>query len=292
MAIGILISGIDTLDGIQASSLISLSGEIVSGIQASGLINMASDVNGMQFAGLLNGASDAKGIQAAGLLNLSANFEGVQASGILNIAKEVGGLQISLVNICEMITGVQIGLVNISGGKAGTQVGLVNIAKESDGPMIGLVNISEDGIAELTLRYVSDGTAFVGYKSGTNAFFSELALGTDYSRLMDKDWNIISSASIGTRLEFKPVYVDLQFGTLNANENRNFSGFFLELRTTAGIKLGDFCSIQAGLSANTQSLWNAQTTCAVAKQADRQSFSLPLIGTVDYYPKWFVGIAL
>jgi hypothetical protein len=88
----------------------------VSGLQGAGFLNVATGrLSGVQASGFLNVAtgSGSEGIQATGGLNVAGDLEGLQAAP-MNVAGHVNGAQIGLVNVGGDVQGLQLGLVNIA----------------------------------------------------------------------------------------------------------------------------------------------------------------------------------
>ncbi len=104
---------------VQLSGLFSQSA-IVRSCQISGLMNNAC-VTRVQIAGLVNNAgasssrnipSGASGLQLSGIVNIAGKTNGMQAA-LVNIARSVHGVQIGLVNIADSCHGTPIGVINI-----------------------------------------------------------------------------------------------------------------------------------------------------------------------------------
>lgn len=105
----------EDLKGAQFSGLFSIA-DSVDGGQFSGLFNVAEETEGAQFAGLFN-VSDglSHGIQGSGFMNVAEDLEGVQLAGFLNVADRMEGFQAAgFLNIADDIRGSQLGFINIA----------------------------------------------------------------------------------------------------------------------------------------------------------------------------------
>ena len=115
---GVLNAG-KSLTGGQFAGVANLNTGKIKGMQAAGVINVSSSIKEeaiiFQAAGVANVSlsDNATGFQASGVLNLANNIQGTQI-GLVNVAKSVTGVQIGLVNIADTIDGVSIGLLSFS----------------------------------------------------------------------------------------------------------------------------------------------------------------------------------
>jgi hypothetical protein len=185
----------DKLTGIQASGVGNIiEGELL-GLQYGGIFNsVGRDTTAAQLAGVFNVVEgNASFLQGAGVFNMAGGtFGGVQAAGVFNMSKEkltgfqtaavfniaegpVFGAQISgAFNTATKVSGAQIGVVNISEDVDGTQIGIVNISSgQVRGAQVGIVNISRDlyGIPIGLVNVIENGIFQV------SSWFSELGMG-------------------------------------------------------------------------------------------------------------------
>lgn len=87
--------------GVQVSGIWNASGNKTAGVMLSCMGNFSKgDFNGLQFSGLINIAQDVDGLQFSGLLNKAQKVRGVQFATILNIAEE-SNCPIGLINIIK-----------------------------------------------------------------------------------------------------------------------------------------------------------------------------------------------
>ncbi len=116
--LGLLNTAQDSMTGIQATGLMNLSDHVKGAQVHCGILgNGAVTVAGAQFVLLAgyNLTENINGLQLAmfGFNYASGSVNGVQFAMLYNYAKNLNGLQLSLVNACETLSGVQVGLVNI-----------------------------------------------------------------------------------------------------------------------------------------------------------------------------------
>ena len=110
---------------------------------------------GSQLSLFVNSANkDMRGLQVTGLLNLAENVDGAQISGTLNYAESFQGLQLGFVNLVnDKSDGVQIGYVNAAFDTLGSvQVGFVDLAKQVD-VQVGFVDVA--GSSDVQVGFVN-----------------------------------------------------------------------------------------------------------------------------------------
>jgi hypothetical protein len=152
--------------GFQASGVFNQNGGRVIGMQTAGIANLANGkVNGVQTAGICNVVNDRTaalqtagiintvkgsmyGFQAAGLINVvNGNSFSLQTAGLVNVITKAGnGVQAAgLMNLSDVYHGAQFaGLINIAGNFKGFQAaGLINVAGDAEGVQLGVINISK-----------------------------------------------------------------------------------------------------------------------------------------------------
>lgn len=160
---GVLNAG-KSLTGGQFAGVANLNTGKIKGMQAAGVINVSSSIKEeaiiFQAAGVANVSlsDNATGFQASGVLNLANNIQGTQI-GLVNIAKSVTGVQIGLVNIADTIDGVSIGLLSFSrNGIFDVDIFTSDILTSNIGLRVGskyVYNIFAFGVSPFsdTLRY-------------------------------------------------------------------------------------------------------------------------------------------
>jgi hypothetical protein len=203
------------LHGFQAGGVFNITGDDVSGAQAAGVFNIArGDLSTAQVAGVFNIAdSDANWLQWAGVFNVtSGRFRGLQSAGVFNIADGgVSGIQAAGVfNVAGDVNGAQVaGVVNVADTVRGVQIGLVNICDEMYGIPIGLVNIVRKGIFDLSAWKDETGYAWVGLQKGSSNFYM-LAYGGEHTSDWFSNMNTYTAAlGFGTRIKLGPIFIDL-----------------------------------------------------------------------------------
>jgi len=117
----------------QLAGAINIANGDLDGLQASGTANYAGgNVRTGQFAGAINVATGRRfnGLQASGAVNVANNLEGAQFS-VVNVANRVVGTQIGVVNIARNVEGLQLGVVNVSENTSGAPIGLFSFVKNN-----------------------------------------------------------------------------------------------------------------------------------------------------------------
>ena len=118
-----------------------------------GIVSGQDSVRGMQFGVVASVAgAKARGVQLSGFSNMTTgSLRGVQLSGVSNIAAGVEkGVQLSsMLNVSSgYMRGLQAAFYNYADSLNGTQIGIFNVARtHPKGWQIGLLNISHDTIA-------------------------------------------------------------------------------------------------------------------------------------------------
>lgn len=165
---GVQLSGISNMAGgsmygVQLSGISNISGDNMTGISAAGLVAIAGDnVKGVVFSGMTSISGDnTTGLMASGIMNITGDVAaGVQLSGLTNITGSSfkGVMASGLLNITgDAMNGLQLsGLSNIAGEQLnGVQIGLTNIAVKANGLQIGLVNYYKDEMKGFQLGLVN-----------------------------------------------------------------------------------------------------------------------------------------
>ncbi|MDL2228643.1 caspase family protein [Treponema sp. OttesenSCG-928-L16] len=215
-----------TVSGVQASGIYNIAVKDMSGVQGSGVFNMAGgDFLGVQGTGAFNIVQgNMQGAQGAGLFNISgASARGAQGSGLFNWTNgDMRGAQgAGLFNFVQGdMRGVQAGPVNIAGGEGGggLQLGLVNISRNENVVPVGLVNIIKGGIFNPSVSIDDMSFMNLNLKSGSKHFYTLLSVGvqgidTDgvsFSIAEDgqKD-HFVWRAGVGFEIPIGPVFLDI-----------------------------------------------------------------------------------
>ncbi len=253
VSLGLLVGRAYRVRGGQASSILSIAHEDLSGVQFSGVGNtVGGDLAGFQGAGVFNvvggnahavqnagvfnrvegrgavlqsagvfnvSAGGFSGVQAAGVFNMTdATLNGVQAAGVFNRAGAANGAQVSLVNIGGDVSGAQIGLVNIGDRVIGTQIGLVNVSREMYGVPIGLASFVEEGIHNVSIWWEGDERTWIGVQNGSNIFYTLVYGGVERGGRWRELEGLGVGAGIGFRITRRPFYVDFDAGWKRISE--------------------------------------------------------------------------
>ncbi|HCM28401.1 MAG TPA: hypothetical protein DIC34_18035 [Treponema sp.] len=216
LGLGLIISVLDDVYGLQASSIGSVAEGSVSGTQLSGIFSVSEGrVGGFQGSGIFNVAEDdVAGFQSAGVFNIAEGYlGGGQSAGVFNIAGEGGPIQIAgvfniaerdftgfqiagIFNIVQDLEGVQsAGIFNIAREVHGFQIGVVNVADSVFGLQVGLVNIVINGISDMGVWVEDSGSAYAFMQRGTSNFYTLV-----YAGAPKDDWFVTDeriSAGLG-----------------------------------------------------------------------------------------------
>lgn len=161
------------LGSVQVAGLFNTS-KTFSGAQVSGLFNVAGEFIGNQTAGLFNVGGRMIGMQIAGGSNFSARIQGGQISAFMNVSDKVSGAQVvGFMNIADEVQGAQIaGFMNIADKVNGLQLGVINIADEMNGVALGLFNFVDNGLADISVAWNSDGFVDFYYQGGVKYLYT------------------------------------------------------------------------------------------------------------------------
>lgn len=235
---GLIISSLDDIYGLQASSIGNNARGSVNGFQGAGVFNTADGaVHGFQGAGVFNVADGTvSGFQGAGVFNISGgNVGGFQGAGVFNIAKDrVVGAQMAGVfnilengggpvqgagvfnisggtfsgfqaagvfNIAHDINGVQTaGVFNVAHKVTGLQIGIVNVADTAYGFQLGLVNIVLNGIKDTGVWAEDSGAVYLFSQRGSNLVYNLVYVGAPRDDWFTTDERLTAGFGIGLRL--------------------------------------------------------------------------------------------
>ena len=246
-SLGLIVGQAYRVQGLQASSVLSLAAENVTGVQVAGVGGVVGgDLVGFQQSGVFNivrGNSaalqnagvfnivDGEGrlVQSAGVFNVATGgftgaqvagvfnstdgtLRGAQVAGVLNRAGAANGAQVSLVNIGGDVNGAQVGLVNIGGRVSGAQVGLVNFSRELYGVPIGLVNYVERGIHNVNLWWEGEERTWIGLQNGSNIVYTLAYAGVTRGGSWRELEGFGAGAGLGFRVQSRPFYFDVDAG--------------------------------------------------------------------------------
>ncbi|MFP4363521.1 MAG: hypothetical protein ACLFR1_06590 [Spirochaetia bacterium] len=200
------------VNGFQGASVYNIAEGNVSGGQAAGVFNIAEgEVNFVQSSGVFNIAEGGVfGAQFAGVFNIAeGTVSGAQCSGVFNIAENVNGTQCSgIFNVAENVIGLQSGLVNIGADVSGTQVGLVNICDDISGFPIGLVNIIRNGISDPCVWMDDTGFTYVGFQHGGRNWYTLYYGGAENEDYFNSAESLAAGIGFGIRMRSGLLYVD------------------------------------------------------------------------------------
>lgn len=274
-------------DGHQLAAGMNRVGSDLRGIQASlGINAVRGTVHGGQVAWLFNWAGqDVRGLQISSGMNYAKTMtEGFQGTGFINMLEGDGrGAQGSGgVNLVEgSLTGIQIGMFgNLTGGDLvgaafavvgnltrgdvrGSQVsGGFNIAVGAvEGYQVGFLNIAgsyREGAPIGVLNFVGDGTwrgdawvdetgfTHMGLVSGSRHMHTRLALGS--KALSDRELGAVTVETAG-HFPLQPAFLELGLmASIIGGEAAEEVDFLQRLRLTAGVEMGRYFSLAAGVS--------------------------------------------
>jgi len=238
------------VDGVQASGLLSMAEE-VDGVQLSATANLVEgDVEMMQLSGAVNSAGgDVLGLQGAGAVNLAGGeVVGVQAAGAVNIAEAVDGIQAAPLNITDRAKGVQAGVVNVGGDVDGLQLGVVNVARTSK-VSIAPLNFIGDGLHRVDVWASESAVVSGGVKFGSRHVYTLLAAGWVGQ---DQPWWTFGGG-FGVHLQRDRLWAEVDDSVWGvASGNVLAPGVHNKLRLQVGVDLVDrHVAPFAGVSVNT-----------------------------------------
>ncbi len=317
LSLNLLVGSVYGIKGAQLGTIINITEDKLTGIQASGVGNIIEgDLLGIQYAGVFNiicrdttaaqwagvfnvNEGNTSFLQAAGVFNMvGGTFSGVQAAGVFNTATKVSGAQVGVVNISGDVSGTQIGIVNISSGAVrGAQVGIVNISRDLYGIPIGLINIVENGIFRTSGWYSEQGVGYVGFQMGSRYLYTLLyggmALGDRLSPLYT------AALGFGLHVPIGPFFVN---GDLSAKASwtgwseselaeafdmSEVSPFWPSARLMLGVRIFGFMGLFGGVMLDS----TVPGYTAATELHQGSSFTMELWGTsLQIYPKLFAGI--
>ncbi len=158
--------------GVQIGLLATRSEDYFIGSQLSLFVNSANkDMRGLQVTGILNLAENVDGAQISGTVNYAESFQGLQLGFVNWVNEKSDGVQIGYINgALDTLGSVQVGLVDLA-QQANVQVGFVDLAKQAD-VQVGFVDVA--GTSDVQVGFVdvagkSDvqvGFTNVSYKQG------------------------------------------------------------------------------------------------------------------------------
>ena len=198
LSFGPLITFSSHLRGIEAAGVVALKTGRVRGIQVSGVLNVAGQLEaGIQASTVNLAGGPARGIQA-GVVNLvGGSLRGIQA-GTVNLTGSLQGVQAGVTNLVfGDATGVQAGVFNYATGRAGWQVGVLNLGRDAD-VGLGLLSLYWDGRTHLQLSSSAAGQTLVALKHGSRRIHNLLAVGAQPDGA--KGWDPVAALGLGVRL--------------------------------------------------------------------------------------------
>jgi hypothetical protein len=222
----------------------------------------SSGVDGAAVSGLVNvDAGPVCGVEAAGLVNVASGFQGAQIGGIVDVASgDSTGIQAGLVNVTQgHLRGVQLGLVGVA-GDANVQAGLVSVATDTH-VQVGLVNVASDadlqvGLVNVDLhgRLLLDAyakpesrTVLAGIKHGTPHFHTRYE--AELNPATGRPWAVLGLGAHLTPADRLYVDFDLLHHVQILDTSR-VPNQLSELRVTLGYTLLPHVSAFAGPTFN------------------------------------------
>ena len=200
-SLGIIGASDKNVFALQASPIMNITSNRLSGIQAGGVFNIAGSVRGLESAGVFNCAGNVNGLQTAGVFNTAKNVNGVQSAGVFNVAKDVNGVQAA-------------GVINVANEVKGAQIGLINYAEKNDGIAIGLINVIKDGMHHFGFYWDSNDMFDISFQSGTKNLFMTIGFAMNRDEMFKYDYSYnktaIFYAGFGTEFRFGFSSLDLE----------------------------------------------------------------------------------
>ncbi len=166
------------VDALEIGGFINLIRKNVNGVQIAGFGNaVGGNLNGAQIAGFFNhNLANFKGTQIGGFYNYNkGNTKGLQIAGFTNYAKNVNGMQIA-------------GFLNRAKTMKGVQLGFINIADTLNGVGIGFFNYVKSGLHQLELTYNYAKDFQIGFRSGTDQFYTHFDVLAATSNKTNDPW--------------------------------------------------------------------------------------------------------
>jgi hypothetical protein len=203
LSFGPLITFSSHLRGIEAAGVVALKTGRVRGIQVSGVLNVAGQLEaGIQASTVNLAGGPARGIQA-GVVNLvGGSLRGIQA-GTVNLAGSIQGVQAGVTNLVfGDATGVQAGVFNYAAGRAGWQVGILNLGRDAD-VGLGLLSLYWDGRTHVQVSTSAAGQTLVALKHGSRRIHNLLAVGAQPDGAQPdggQSWDPVAALGLGARL--------------------------------------------------------------------------------------------
>ncbi len=305
MAYGAIGSLVGSLHGIQGAGVFCLADGPVRGFQGAGVFNIAEGLDGFQGAGVFNIAEDVHGFQGAGVFNIADDVEGVQTAGVFNIADRMDGFQAA-------------GVINVNDKGSGVMLGLINVSDEFDGVAIGLLNFIGNGVNDLGIDYqFASDTAYATLRSGTRALYASVFAGLPAADLARSAERLTVGAGLGHRFRVLFMSLDAELGTessfdpvalnalasyLRTGDEGAFAGLapcsdpfartfgFLRLSLGFGERrgFGPYAGIKTDFAVKGSGAVPGHLRSAFGAAAP---YELGLFGyTLEFWPKWFVGI--
>ncbi|MBQ1824003.1 MAG: caspase family protein [Fibrobacter sp.] len=159
----------DYFIGSQLSLFVNSANKDMRGLQVTGILNLAENVDGAQISGTVNYAESFQGLQFGFVNWVNEKSDGVQIGYVNGALDTLGSVQVGLVDLAQQAN-VQVGFVDVV-GSSDVQVGFVDLAKQAD-VQVGFVDVA--GTSDVQVGFVdvagkSDvqvGFTNVSYKQG------------------------------------------------------------------------------------------------------------------------------
>lgn len=170
-----IVSGQDSVRGMQFGVVASVAGAKARGVQLSGFSNMTT--------------GSLRGVQLSGVSNIAAGVEkGVQLSSMLNVSSGyMRGLQAAFYNYADSLNGTQIGIFNVARSHPkGWQIGLLNISHDTIAHKLGLVNVNPNTEVDLLMYGGSTTKGNVAVRFRNRYTYNIVGFGTHFMGLDEK----------------------------------------------------------------------------------------------------------
>lgn len=201
-----IVGSTDTLSGFQQQLLMALTTGDACGIQIGGLFNaVRGRMTGLQVSGVSNIAASVRGVQLSGLSNiLLTPLRGMQISTLTNISMGVGrgmqfagianinsgnmhGVQAGAYNYTDTLQGLQLGLINVSQTHPhGMQIGIINFSRDTQARKFGFVNINPQTDIDFLVFAGNTSKLNSALRFRNHTTYSIVGIGTHYMGLDSK----------------------------------------------------------------------------------------------------------
>jgi hypothetical protein len=248
------------------------------------LVGSAYGIKGAQLGTVMNITEDRlTGVQASGVFNTATKVSGAQV-GVVNISQEVSGAQVGIVNIASgAVRGAQVGIVNISRDLYGIPIGLINIVENGIFRTTGF--FSERGLGYLGFQ--------MGSRYLYTLFYGGMALGDRsslYTAALGFGLHIpVGPFFVDADLSAKASWTGWSESELDqAFDTSTVSPVWPSARLLLGVEVFGFLGLLGGVMFDTTI---PGSTVATELHQGSGDFTMDLWGaSLQVYPKLFAGI--